>query len=186
VTPFVDNGEPIDVAKLPNQGIGTGCPEAGGTVPPGTTGLCQRIYTLMYDLLADAPTVSTLVQARRTAGLGDAAPRRVKVACGFAYPVRSASGVTSANPISPLVPVALARSFVIDGTRTDQIGDFSSVFATAAAGWAQGAGVALGPSALAGAQFVFDITLYAELSGLNTPVLRLRNLQLNLTDVAIS
>jgi hypothetical protein len=34
-----------------------------------------------------------------------------------------------------------------------------------------------------GGQFVFDVTLYAELSGVNTPVLRLRNLQLNTTDI---
>ena len=62
---------------------------------------------------------------------------------------------------------------------------FSGVFATALASWAAGNSVTLGPTAQAGAQFVFDITLYAQISGLNTPVLRLRTLQLALSDIAV-
>jgi hypothetical protein len=34
-----------------------------------------------------------------------------------------------------------------------------------------------------GAMLVFDITLYAALAGVNTPVLRLGNLELKLTDI---
>lgn len=184
VTPFVDNPEPIDVASLPNQGIATSCPTV--TTPPGIPGLCQRIYTLMYDLLADDATLASLAGAQKLAGAEDAgAPRRVKFACAFQYPVAAASGTASANPVSPLVPVVLARSFLIDGTQPDQLSDFSGVLATAAATWAAQNGVTLGPDAQAGAQFVFDITLYAEISGLNTPVLRLRTLQLSLRDIAV-
>jgi len=90
ITPFVDNLTPIDVATLPNQGIGGGCPQAP---PPGVNSLCQRIYTLMYDLLADNVTLASLSGARLSAGLDDQAPRRMKMACSFQYPVRSAGGV---------------------------------------------------------------------------------------------
>jgi hypothetical protein len=99
--------------------------------------------------------------------------------------VQSAGGVTSANPVSPLVPVSLARSFVIDGTDPAQLNDFSGLFATAVAQWASDNQVTLGPTAQSGSRFVFDITLYAELSGVNTPVLRLRTLQLALADIAV-
>jgi hypothetical protein len=139
----------------------------------------------MYDLLVD-DAGEQLLRAQEIAGMDDAgAPRRVKVACSFQYPVSSASGVPSANPVSPLVPVVLARSFVIDGSQPDQLSAFSGAFAQAAAGWAAANEVTLGPTAQQGAQFVFDITLYAQISGLNTPVLRLRNLQLKLTDIAV-
>ncbi|HEU4885759.1 MAG TPA: hypothetical protein VFT45_26220 [Longimicrobium sp.] len=185
ITPFVDNADPINVATLPNQGIGTGCPTT--TTPPGIPGLCQRIYTLMYDLLVD-DAGEQLVAAQLLAGMAedDGAPRRVKVACSYQYRVAAAGGVpTSLNPVSPLVPVVLARSFVIDGTQPDQLSGFSGAFATAAAGWAADNGVTLGTGAQAGSQFVFDITLYAQISGLNTPVLRLRNLQLALADIKV-
>jgi large repetitive protein len=181
ITPFVDNLTPIDVATLPNQGIGGGCPQAP---PPGVNSLCQRIYTLMYDLLADDVTLVSLSGARLAAGLDDSASRRVKMACSFQYPVRSASGVVSANPISPLVPVVLARSFLIDGSDPAQLSDLSGLFAQAVAGWAASNDIKFGSDAQSGAQLVFDITLYAELSGLNTPVLRLRTLQLKTADVA--
>ena len=180
ITPFVDNLTPIDVATLPNQGIGSGCLQ---TPPPGVTSLCQRIYTMMYDLLADGDTLASLAGARLTAGLDDSAPRRVKMACGFQYPVASAGGVISANPISPLLPVVLARSFLIDGSDPAQLSDLSGRYAQAVAGWAASNAIALGTDAQSGAQFVFDITLYAELSGLNTPVLRLRTLQLKTADI---
>lgn len=185
ITPFVDNADPIDITTLPNQGIGTGCPTT--TTPPGIPGLCQRIYTMMYDLLVD-DAGEQLMRAQALAGMADdeGAPRRVKVACSYQYRVAAAGGVpTSLNPVSPLVPVVLARSFVIDGTQPDQLSSFSGAFATAAAGWAGENGITLGTGAQAGSQFVFDITLYAQISGLNTPVLRLRNLQLALTDIKV-
>lgn len=183
ITPFVDNDDEIDVASLPNQGIGTGCPTT--TTPPGIPGLCARIYTLMYDLLVSGAGES-LAQAHALAGMDDVGtPRRVKVSCGFQYPVASASGLNTANPVMPLVPVVLARSFVIDGSQPAQLSDFSGAFATAAAQWAADNAVTLGGQAQQGARFVFDITLYAQISGLNTPVLRLRNLQLALTDIAV-
>ncbi|HET7234001.1 MAG TPA: hypothetical protein VFJ16_28575 [Longimicrobium sp.] len=195
VTPFVDYPDPIDVASLPLQG--GDCPTA--TTPPGIPGLCQRIYAMMYALLADEPTSNLLAaQARARANEARArankagaqadeagAPRRVKVSCGFRYPVSSAGGVVSANPVSPVVPVSLARSFVIDGTRAAQLSDFSGLFATAIAQWAADNQVTLGPAAQGGSQFVFDITLYAQISGVNTPVLRLRTLWLALTAIAV-
>jgi hypothetical protein len=181
ITPFVDNLTPIDVATLPNQGIGGGCPQAP---PPGVNSLCQRIYTLMYDLLADNVTLASLSGARLSAGLDDQAPRRMKMACSFQYPVRSAGGVVSANPVSPLVPVVLARSFLIDGSDPAQLSELSGFYAQAVAGWAASNDIKFGGDAQSGAQLVFDITLYAELSGLNTPVLRLRTLQLKTADVA--
>ncbi|HYW09548.1 MAG TPA: hypothetical protein VE913_21480, partial [Longimicrobium sp.] len=183
VTPFVDNDTPIDVATLPATGGASGCPTTN--TPPGAAGLCQRIQTLMYDLLMD-DAGEQLLNARALAGFGDAgAPRRVKVACSYQFPLASAGGLTSANPVSPLVPVVLARSFVIDGTDAAQLADFAARFATAAAAWAEGNQIVLGPNARSGAQFVFDITLYAQISGLNTPVLRLRNLWLSLADIAV-
>ena len=185
VTPFIDNSTPIDVARLPHQGISTGCPHT--PPPPGLPSLCQRIYTMMYDLLSDPDLLSHLTGARLSAGLDDSAQRRVKVACSFQYPIAAATGGTGGvNPISPLFPVVLARSFLIDGAQTAQLNDFSSLYAHAIATWSVNNQVTLGAaSQLVGAQFVFDITLYAQLSGLNTPVLRLRNLQLKLTDIAV-
>jgi hypothetical protein len=183
VTPLVDNLTPIDIATLPNQNIGTGCP---APPPPGVASLCQRIYTVMFDLLADDDLLSILQGARLAAGLDAGTPRRVKVASGFQYPVATPGGVISANPVRPLVPVVLARSFLIDGSQPAQLGAFSSLYATKVAQWAQNNAIAFGGAAQNGAQFVFDITLYAQLSGLNTPVLRLRNLFLKLTDIAPS
>ena len=61
----------------------------------------------------------------------------------------------------------------------------SVAYATAIATWATDNKVVFGPGATPpGAMLVFDITLYAALAGVNTPVLRLGNLQLKLTDIA--
>lgn len=180
ITPFIDNTTPIDVATLPNQGIGSGCPTAG---PPGVTSLCQRIYTMMYDLIGGGGGLPDLLAAHACAGTADPMARRVKMACSFQYPVASAGGVASANPVQPLVPVTLARSFLIDGGDPAQLADLSDRYAGQVAAWAEAQQVAFGGNGLAGAQFVFDITLYAELSGLNTPLLRLRRLQLKTADV---
>lgn len=180
VTPFIDNATQINVATLPSQGIGTGCPSAGA---PGVTSLCQRIYTLMYDLVGAGAGLTDLLAARAAAGDPSPVSRRVKMSCSFQYPVASAGGVTSANPVQPLVPVVLARSFLIDGEDPAQLTDLSSRYATRLAAWAEANKIAFGGGALAGAQFVFDITLYAELSGLNTPLLRLRRLTLGASDV---
>jgi hypothetical protein len=177
VTPFVDNSKAIDITMLP--------PPAG-TIPGGGGSLEGYIYTLMYDLLADDDTVTTLTNARLSAGQEASVPRRLKVACGFQYPVSSSSGVTTSNPIAPLYPVALARSFQIDASQTDQLTDFSSLYANAVSTWASGESIEFDQSALKGATFVFDITLYAQLSGLNTPVLRLRNLRLELSKITTS
>jgi hypothetical protein len=178
VTPFVDNSTPIDVTQLPNQG-------GSSTCPPSQASLCQRIYTIMNDLLGDQEQVSALLAARAEANQDDTAIRRVKVACGFQYPFTAAGGgVIDQEPISPLVPVVLARSFEIDGSQTDQLNQFAALYTAAIKTWSGVNGVTFGPNSQpAGAQLVFDITLYAQLSGLNTPVLRLRKLQLKLTDI---
>lgn len=194
VTPFVDNSEPINIATLPNQGISAGCPKA--PPPSGLPSLCQSVYTMMYDLLADEDSLSSLIGARRTArarsGLvqaadePDSAERRVKVACSYLYPIAAATGGSiGSNPISPLLPIVLARSFVIDANQPSQLNDFSAQYATAIATWAANNNLVFGSqSQPSGAQLIFDITLYAQLSGVNTPVLRLRNLYLNFTDVS--
>ncbi|OYY91519.1 MAG: hypothetical protein B7Y45_02885 [Sphingomonas sp. 28-66-16] len=180
ITPFVDNATPIDVATLPSAGSCAACTQ---TSPAGTASLCQYVYTIMSDLLANDVSGAVLAGARTAAGLDESAPRRLKIACSFQYPVASAGGVTSANPVMPLVPIVLARSFVIDGSSPDQLGEFSAMFAEAITSWTAANAVAFGIAAQAGAQLVFDVTLFAELSGVNTPVLRLRALQLKTADV---
>ena len=78
----------------------------------------------------------------------------------------------------------MARSFDIDGQHSGQLGDFASLFSAAIAVWANDNGIVFGAKRNARRRLlVFDITLYAALSGGNTPVLRLGNLQLTLTDV---
>jgi hypothetical protein len=84
----------------------------------------------------------------------------------------------------PIVPVVLARSFVVDVTTTNDIEAFSAAFATAITTWSGQNGVTYGSAGQPSAgRFVFDVTLYAELSGANTPVLRLRQLFLMLTNI---
>ncbi len=178
VTPFVTYDGAIDVAQLPNQGISTGCPSSESS-------LCQRVYTMMYDLLADPDQITGLLEAKVGAGLEESAARRVKVGCGFQYPVSAVSGgQVGNNPITPLVPVVLARSFDLDAAQEDQLNEFADLYSQAISHWSDISGVSFGPSSEpAQARLVFDITLYAQLSGLNTPVLRLSNLQLKLTDI---
>lgn len=183
VTPFIDNSTPIDVATLPNQGQSKTC-------PPSASSLCQRIFTMMNDLLADPDHMTLLRGAAAQNGAGDdtGGKRRVKVACGFHYPVSSAVADQSGQvSIYPLIPVALARSFdvdIADPPQTDELNLFASQYTLAIQQWSADNGITFGPSSTLGdARLVFDITLYAQLSGLNTPVLRLRSLQLKLTDV---
>ena len=175
VTPFVDNDTPIDIATLP--------PPPEVTAVAGAVSLTEHIYTLLYDLLADEAMVTELITARLRAGQDESVERRLKMACGFQYPVKSASGVTSSNPIAPIYPVKLARSFDIDANQNDQLKDLAALYGEAVAAWAAREQLKLGSEALPDATFVFDITLYAQLSGLNTPVLRLGNLRLKLSDI---
>lgn len=178
VTPFVDNSVPIDVTQLPKQGDSKTCPSSPSS-------LCQRIYTIMNDLLGDQEQVSALLTAKAEVNQEETALRRVKVACSYQYPFTAAGGgVIDQDPISPLVPVALARSFEIDGNQPDQLNEFAALYTEAIRSWSALNGVTFGSNSQPpGAQLVFDITLYAQLSGLNTPVLRLRSLQLKLTDI---
>jgi len=178
VTPFIDNATPIDVTTLPGQGSGTACPASPSS-------LCQRIYTVMADLLADPAQEKSLLAAHAAADVTSGTTRRVKVACSYQFPFPAvAGGAFDGASISPLVPIVLARSFEIDGQQTAQLGDFATLFAAAIANWASGNSIVFGANAEpAGARLVFDITLYAALSGVNTPVLRFSNLQLNLTDI---
>jgi hypothetical protein len=182
--PFIDNSTPIDVASLPNQGQSQTCPSSASS-------LCQRIFTMMHDLLAD-PGHMTLLRGAAAAqgdeGDDTTGKRRVKVACGFQYPVSSAVADQAGQvSIYPLIPVALARSFdvdIADPPQTDELNQFAALYTQAIRQWSADNGITFGPSSTLGdARLVFDITLYAQLSGLNTPVLRLRSLQLKLTDV---
>jgi hypothetical protein len=178
VTPFVDSDQPIDVAQLPGQGQATGC---GSTSPAN---LCQRIYTMMSDLLTDPDQLPVLRQAQMAAGMSDDVVRSVQVACNLRYPLAEGSGATA---IEVDVPILFARSFSIDVTQPEPLNAFASAFAGAIEGWSTPNGVSFGSNAQpAGGMLVFDVTLYAELSSVNTPVLRLRNVQLKLPDVEVS
>lgn len=188
VTPYIDN-EPvfnsqtfkwenyIDVASLPNPGGGSACPASPSS-------LCQRIYSIMSDLLADPVQSASLLKAHAAAGVTSGTVRRVKVACSYRFPAPAVAGGGDTS-INPLVPVVLARSFDIDGQAPDKLGEFAVLFANAIVGWAQNNGIVFGSqsTAPAGAALIFDVTLYAGLSGGNVPVLRFANLQLFLTDV---
>ncbi|WP_294330368.1 hypothetical protein [uncultured Sphingomonas sp.] len=180
ITPFVDYAVPINVAQLPSAGTCSACTQ---TTPAGTQSLCQYVYTILSDLLANEVSGAVLGDARRSAGLGAAATRRMKIACSFQYAVASAAGVSSANPVAPLVPVVLAPSFLIDGSDPAQLGGFAAHFAESITAWTSANGLVFGPAAQPGARLVFDLTLFAELSGSNLPVLRLRTLQLSMADV---
>jgi hypothetical protein len=113
------------------------------------------------------------------------------VGCNFQYPVISVAGVPVSNPITdpnhpimPIIPVVLARSFVVDVTTDDAIAAFAKAFAEAIIAWTGPNGVTFGSGAQPeGGLLLFDVTLYAELSGANTPVLRLRNLYLMLSEI---
>ncbi len=179
-TPFIDNPTPIDVTTLPGHGTAAACPSAS------PSDLCQRIYTIMANLLTDPTQSQSLLAAFATAGVADDdTTRRVKVGCSFSFPMPSATGQSyDTKSLSPLVPIVLARSFDIDGQQPGQIGDFSLVFSQAINVWALANAIVYGQaSEPAGAMLVFDITLYAALSGVDTPVLRFSNLQLKLTDI---
>ncbi|MFN3657259.1 MAG: hypothetical protein ACK4UO_08405 [Pseudolabrys sp.] len=178
VTPYIDNAMPIDAATLPGRGASAAC-------PPSPKSLCQRIYTIMANLLADPTQSAALCEAHRKSDVTSGTTRRVKVGCSFRFAVPSAAGAAyDDKSIAPLVPIVLARSFDIDGQDMAQLGDFSAMFANAVAGWADDNGVAFGADATpAGAMLVFDITLYAALSGVDTPVLRFGDLRLKLTDI---
>lgn len=180
VTPFVQNDTAIDVAQLPPPS------QPASACGQSASSLCSRIYTMMANLLAHEEQVSKLLAAKQSAGLVDTgAVRRVKVGSSFQYPLPALTGgVAGSHAITPAIPVVLARSFEVDATQLDQLGDFAHLYAQAIADWAKQEEVTFGTqSQPAGAQLVFDITLYAQLSGLNTPVLRLSNLQLKLTDI---
>lgn len=178
VTPFIDNATAIDVATLPGQGAGAACPVSASS-------LCQRIYTVMANLLADPVHANSLLAAHASANVTSGTSRQMTVACSYQFPFPSvAGGAFDSTSISPLIPIVLARSFEIDGQQPAQLGDFATLFAAAISGWASDNAIVFGANASpAGASLVFDITLYAALSGVNTPVLRFSNLQLNLTDI---
>jgi hypothetical protein len=178
LTPYIDNPAIIDVTTLPNQGAGAACPTSPAS-------LCQRIYTVMAALLTDPVQHPSLLAAHEAAGVTAGTERRVKVTCSYQFPVVAVAGGTiDDKSIRPLAPSKLARSFEIDGSQPDQIGDFAVLFAEAVTSWASANGIVFGPNATPpGAALVFDITLYAGLSGVNTPVLRFSNLELKLTDI---
>jgi hypothetical protein len=178
LTPYIDN-EPTEPPAQPNW------IDVAKLTPVTPRTLYQRIYNVMRDLLADAVQARALRAAYRAAGVTTGTARRVKVACSYQFPVAAVAGATDTKiSISPLVPVVMARSFDIDGQDAAALGSFATLFAAAIAGWAHDNGVMFGPKpTLQLAALRFDITLYAKLSGVNTPVLRLNNLQLKVTDI---
>lgn len=179
VTPLIDVSAPIDVTTLPRLGTGTSC------ASPSPSSLCQRIYTILANLLADPAQSRSLAAAHAANDVGADAVRRMKMGCAFRFPLPSVSG-TGFNQasINPLVPVVLARSFDINGQDPAQLGDFAALFAQAIDSWSTQNAIVYGIGAQpAGAQFVFDATLYAALSGTDTPVLNFSTLYLELTDI---
>ncbi|QAY75870.1 hypothetical protein [Sphingosinicella sp. BN140058] len=179
VTPFIDVVAPIDVATLPNLGTGPSCPSATAA------SLCQRVYTILANLLADPEQSTALLEAYQAAGATAGASRRMKMSCALRFPLAAVSGTDfDATSPSPLVPVVMARSFDIDGGDPAQLGDFASLFAQAIDAWATQNAIIYGSqSEPPGAKLVFDATLYAALSGVDTPVLRFTSLELALTDI---
>ncbi len=178
LTPYIDS-EPTEPPAQPNWiDVANLQPRSPGT-------LYQRIYNVIRDLLADAVQARALRAAHRAAGVTTGTMRRLKVACSYQFPVAAVAGATDTKiSISPLVPVVMARSFDIDGQDAAALSSFATLFAAAIAGWAHDNALIFGPkTTLKPAALRFDITLYAKLSGLNTPVLRLNNLQLKLTDI---
>src|SRR5258708_32515638 len=104
VTPYIDNGTAIDVTTLPNQGGGAACP-----VSPSS--LCQRVYTIIADLLADPTHAPSLLAAHSAAGVTTGTTRRIKVGCSYQFPIGAVAGGTfDANSISPLIHGVLAAS----------------------------------------------------------------------------
>jgi hypothetical protein len=179
VTPFIDVTAPIDAATLPSRGMGTACASSS------PSSLCQRIYTIMANLLADPEQSQALLAAYAATGAASDTERRMKMGCAFRFPLPAVSG-TGFNQasINPLVPVVLARSFDIDGQDPAQLSDFAALFGQAIDAWAAQNSIAYGSASQpAGAQLVFDVTLYAALSGADTPVLRFTSLYLKLTDI---
>jgi hypothetical protein len=168
VTPFLDNQAPINMATLLGVAPGTACSSTS------QANLCQRLNTLLMNLL----TISS--------GSGSSSYHRLKLACSFAYPLTSAAGMpAAANPLTPLIPVVFARSFdILDSEMADQVGAFSAQFASAIEAWTSANAITFGGASVpAGGQLIFDVTLFAQLSGNSKPLLRLRNLQLALTDI---
>jgi hypothetical protein len=179
-TPFLDVATAIDIAALPDQ--------------RGTT-LEQRIETLLQDLLAAGEGHAALrehvaAKQRRRAGLdvdaADEPQQRLAIAADFRFSQPTAIGGASTVALASDFPVLLARSF--DLSLRDQgqtIPALAALLAAQIDAWATGNGVAYGTGARpTGAMLVLDITLYARLSSTNVPVLRLRNLQLQLADIS--
>jgi hypothetical protein len=184
VTPFVENTTPIDITTLPNQGTAPNPP----CVDDAPNSLCQRIYTMLYDLLFSQDAASALIGAYQSAGVDSTDRyRRVKLQANFQYPIASgAGGAPGAPSVIVSTPVVLARSFNIDVTTTDQLDDLVAALTGNISDWSQANGIVFGSAPIpSGGQLVFDITLYAELSGSNTPVLRLGYLYVSSSDIAL-
>jgi hypothetical protein len=181
-TPFVQNDTPLDVTTLPSQGAAPNPP----CTDPTASSLCQRLYSLLYDLLFDPGSVAALKSAHAKAFVDADLIRRMKLQVTFEYPIVAPTGGTlGTDPIVVSTPVLLARSFNIDVSKTAQLDDLVATLAAAISTWTEEQGVVFGSAAVpAAARLVFDITLYAELSGANTPVLRLSKLYLSSADVA--
>jgi hypothetical protein len=183
VSMYVINDAPIDLASLPNQGQGAAC-------PPSAASLCQRIFTMLHSLLAEPPrtAVPSMAATESSAGDDTGAKRRLRVACDFRHRVSSSDGGQSGEvSIYAVIPVMLMHSLevsVADTPLTDELSRYATQFAQGIRHWSEQNFITFGPTATQDdARLVFEITLYALLSAPNTPVLRLSNLQLKLTDV---
>jgi hypothetical protein len=171
----VINDALIDLVSLPNQGRGAAC-------PPSAASLCQRIFTMMHSLLAEPRLMavpSMTVAAESNAG----AKRGLRVACNFRHRVSPLEEF----PIYAVIPVMLVPFFdvsVADPLLTDELNQQAAQFAQGIQHWSEQNLITFGPSSThEDACLIFEITVYALLSDPNTPVLKLSNLQLKLTDV---
>lgn len=190
ITPFVDNGTPIEIHP-------TVVPETGQDLGD----YVRRTIGAMMGLASDVDD---------PAGRGTSDPslanRRLKVDARYSFPIGSPSGTgTQTGVFLPLTPVVLVRSFNLPVTGLESAlrgwvgasGDSAvegmepKPYAAVLADWLTTAGIELGDAESPnrpppGAMFVFDVTLYSQLST-NVhplPLLRLSNLRLDLSVVA--
>ena len=162
VTPILDSSEPVNIAEIQPSN-------------PSTT-LEYFLCVLLNALFAESQA------ATRAFGADDTGTRTIRVSCSYGYDI---SGGANPEPLIVTVPVLLFPPFPFDlsqlgttCTSSPSSGTFVESLGQAIRTWFSG----YNPST-AGGLFTFDISVFAGLSQTNLPVLRLRDLFLNYSDV---
>jgi hypothetical protein len=152
-TPLIDNSALVDIADLNNTGKDEMLP------------LATQLDNLFTTLFTGAVTDQT-------------SSRRLTVGCSYGYDISPALG----TEILAVVPVILIPPQEL-GTDAADLSTFSNNLASAIIAWANSSGLPTTKGSYlseVSATFLFDITIFAALSGTNLPILRLRNLSLSL------